>query len=355
MEHLIPTIREIAERIAAKEEKRRTLAHFLRSLPAGGREAVRPSELDGVRIMGVDGGLVKKSLHGLDCMLTRAVAVCFSYQNGKVGHVDYYPSRLPVPEPAIVESVSDLEWMYYSAIKRQRTEVQAAREAMKRFRPDVVLMDGMLLPHPSDRPAKGSPAFPQYQELMAEIRQLYETALDQRIALAGVIEDSRSSRFCSHVAGQILRGRPAAPEAEKLLGETTDTSLLFWMLDKGERTAIFPCVEDRETHPLGKDIGDSVDRLFMFYLKTARMDRPIRVDFLAQDSGQIREEADRLAGILLSVSGQHAGYGLPAPLIEADNRAKLSENEMENFYAQVLSMTGTLPAIMRLRRDQRPF
>src|SRR3972149_8318649 len=43
---------------------------------------VSPSSLEGMKIAGVDGGLVKKSFHGIDLMLLRAIGVIFSYDNG---------------------------------------------------------------------------------------------------------------------------------------------------------------------------------------------------------------------------------------------------------------------------------
>jgi len=64
---------------------------------------------------------------------------------------------------------------------------------------------------------------------------------------------------------------------------------------------------------------------------------------------------NQIASILLAISGQHSSYGLPAPIIEADNVAKLSDNEMENFYFQILAFAGNLPSIMQLRRETRPF
>ena len=66
-------------------------------------------------------------------------------------------------------------------------------------------------------------------------------------------------------------------------------------------------------------------------------------------------EADRIGASLLAVSGRHAGYGIPEPIIEADSIAKIPEPEMEAFYAQILSITGNLPSVMRLRREERPF
>lgn len=359
MNTLFPAIQEIAERIRQKEERRKRLAHFLRSVarPTGLVTPLLPAPLDGVRIVGVDGGLVKKSLQGMDCMLSRAVAACFSYEKNRIAGVEYVPSASPAPEPALFESASEVEWLHYSSLRRQHKEVQTALDAIRKFKPTAILMDGSLLPHPADRPTKGSPVAGEYRNLLQDLQQLYTAAREQGVLLAGVIEDSRSRRFCDYVSASILPGIPPATAAgmAALLTETADTSLLFWVLEQGERTRLFPVADGANGHPLVGDIGEWAGQLFTLYLKTASLDRPVRVEVLVNDARSPVEEADQLARLLLSVSGQHAGYGLPAPLIEADNRAKIAEAEMEQFYLHVISLVGMAPSVMRLRREQRPF
>ncbi|MEM7827202.1 MAG: hypothetical protein QXD72_00640 [Candidatus Aenigmatarchaeota archaeon] len=40
--------------------------------------------LENLKVAGVDGGLLKKSFHGIDLMLLKSIGVIFSYQNGKL-------------------------------------------------------------------------------------------------------------------------------------------------------------------------------------------------------------------------------------------------------------------------------
>jgi hypothetical protein len=166
--------------------------------------------------------------------------------------------------------------------------------------------------------------------------------------LAGIIEDSRAVRFCG-----IAKGRVSGLDgAGELLSRTRDTNLLFWALKKGERTMPFGYCEDPREHPILRDFDERHSmRLNSFYLKTAELDRPIRVDYMKDAEGI----EDRIASILLAISGHHSSYGLPAPIIEADNVARLSDSEMENFYFQMLAFAGNLPSIMQLRRETRPF
>ncbi|MFQ5647781.1 MAG: DNA double-strand break repair nuclease NurA [Candidatus Aenigmatarchaeota archaeon] len=353
MEKLIPTIKKIAARISRTEDQRKRLAAFLKEIAPQANLIKKPgpAELGSLRITAVDGGLVKRSLHGFDCAIVRAAAVCFHYQGSKVKRVEYWPSKSPVPVPEVLETLSDLDWAYAASMMRLREEVQTAIRCIDALKPDLLLLDGSIVPHYADKPSKNSPSYPAYQQLIASYQKLYQKAAERGITLAGVIEDSRSTVFCNLVKSDILTKvqHNLVPELVDLLLRTRDTNLLYLVLGRGERTSEFKYSSTPQEHPVLKDLGSHSDKMSSFYLKTAEFDRPVKVDYLEP------ADPDRLAGLLLSISGQHPGYGIPAPLIEADNVAKLSDTEMENFYSQILHLTGNAPSIMRLRREQRPF
>ena len=54
-------------------------------------------------------------------------------------------------------------------------------------------------------------------------------------------------------------------------------------------------------------------------------------------------------------SSGHSGYGLPAVLIEADQRAKLSEKDLDMFYFDLVNKIGNVSSLFRMRREMRPF
>ncbi len=355
MEKLIPRIKQIAARINEAENKRKMLAEFLENVNERTNlsKQLKTADISDMKIMGVDGGLLKRSLHGFDCAIARAVGVCFHYRANKIEKVRYWPSKTPTPVPEIMEALSDLDWAYSCSLLRLRTEITTAIECIEKLRPNILLLDGLVVPHYSDRPNKSSPVYREYKELLTLYKKLYEKARKTNTVLAGVVEDSRSSVFCELIKEEILSKvkHEKAPEIRSLLERTRDTNLLFILLKRGERTKVFRYSKSPSEHPVLKDLEPWSGQIHSFYLKTAKLDRPIKVDFI----GSGDEYADRLASILLSISGQHPGYGLPAPIIEADNAAKLSENDMDVFYSRILSFTGNIPSIMRLRRDQRPF
>lgn len=354
MEELIPEIQKIAKRISEIEDKRKRLAEFLKSVNPRVKLKERSGQdsLEDLKILAVDGGIAKRPVHGFDLVLARAAGVMFHYKKGKTDSVRHFPSKFPVPRPFALEALSDLDYAYSASIIRQTLEVERARECLKEMEPDIILMDGSIVPHYADRPSKHSRAYQDYKRLLEQWQGLYRECMERKTLLAGVIEDSRGVSFCEHVKSEILSyiKHNLVPELEKILDRTRDTNLLYWVLEKGERTRVSPYSQTPGEHPVLRDFPkDLADSIFSFYLKTAKWDRPVRVDFLG------KENAERTASVLLAISGQHSGYGIPVPLIEADNSAKLSEDEMENFYSHILSHTGDLPSILKLRREMRPF
>lgn len=354
MNQLIPKIQEVAGKISEIEGKRKKLAEFLKSVKGDVKlsEKVEKFDPDDMKISAVDGGIVKRSLHGFDFVLARGVGVCFCYKNGRIERVDYFPNKMPTPEFFVLEALSDLDWVHTTSIVRQRTEIRTAIEAIEKLKPDILLLDGSIIPHYQDRPARTSKVYRGYEEMVSLYKKLFETCLSRNVMLAGVVEDSRGTKFCDIVNERILSKvkHASVPELKDILGKTRDTNLLYWILREGERTGVFPYSEKAKEHPVMKDFQEFADRIFSFYMKTAKFDRPIRIDFLGE-----KEQAEKFASIVFSISSHHSGYGLPSVLIEADQVAKLAEDDIDNIYEQVLTQTGSLPSIFRLRRDMRPF
>ena len=193
-------------------------------------------------------------------------------------------------------------------------------------------MDGSIAPYPQ-KPEKGTYSAGLYSELIHSIQALYQEASSNDVLLAGVSKDSRSCRF-----------------ADKFQIALPDTVVLYDVLDVGERTITFPLTEHPESHVVYKELGQWAGRIHFFYLKCAPYDRPIRVDFLGDP-----DLADTIAGMILSQSKYSKNYGYPTILIEADQRAKLKETDTEVIYNLIMHKVGFSPAMLKLRRDTRPY
>lgn len=367
MKELIELTEEFSKRIIEIENQRKRLGDFLREVNSStvlplGREVFEEkiilpmgkSNLENLKVAGVDGGLVKHSLHGIDIMLLRAVGVLFYYKNNKLDKVEYYPKAIPSPIPKVVfDPLTDVEFEINSNYERQLIEVNNARELVEKFEPNILFLNGSIIPHYTDRPAEHSSLFPTYKKLIESYVKLFYKAMEKGTILAGVIEDSRGTRFCEVINQVIMAKIQEATDIKLLLNRTKDTNLLTYALKLNERSLIFKYSSFPEQHPVLKEFGGKIaNSIFCFYIKTAEFDRPLRVDFLTQRD--FTRTANAISSILLALAG-HSSYGMPSVLIEADQRAKLTEKDLELFYLDLINKAGNLPGLFTLRREQRPF
>jgi len=329
---LINEIERIIEKIRAAEEEKRKLSLFLRKIPDLYFK-VEKADLDNLKIGGEDGGLTKKTSHLLDFVFLRAVSVIFCYERGKLRDVIYYPKTNPVPEIIYSpESLSDIEFRIFWSLQRMKKEIKLSIETIKKFSPDLFLIDGSLLVNPADIPKKESTVYSDYLEVKNLLEELYKASELNDCLIAGIVEDSRSSKFCNYVIDNILSkiDNPKIPELINLLKKTKDTNLLYYMLEKGEATRIL----------------ELENNIKCMYLKTAEFDRPIRIEFL--------KEGEKIASVVYAISSQSKIYGMPNVLIESDQRAKLTESETE-YFVNLIASRLKLQNIFFLRRESRPF
>lgn len=358
MRDFIRITEELAKKIEKMELERIKFGDFFRkNLSSSGVEdkailKIEKSDLESLKIAGIDGGIVKHSLHGIDLMLLRAAGVIFFYSKGRLEKVEYYPDAMPSPTPKIVfEPLHEIEFEMNSNYERQIVEVSTASEVVEKFKPDIIFLDGSIIPHYTERPAKDSALFPTYKKLIQSYLDLFSKVSEKGTILAGVIEDSRGTRFCEIIKEKFKDDKNFL-EFKPLLETTKDSNLLTYALKLGERTLVFNYSSEPEKHPILKEFGEFSNFIFSFYIKTAEFDRPLRVDFLAEKDSI--KTANSISSILLALSG-HANYGMPSVLIEADQRAKLTEKDLELFYYDLLTKAGNLASLFSLRREQRPF
>lgn len=352
MQEFLSKLSSAAEGIRSMEEKKKVLADFLKGKMdgfAGSQDMmeeklvhkVSPQNLSGKKILAVDGGLSQHAYQGIELALLRAVAVLFRHDDGKAD-VAYYPSSEPYPKMVLVSDPYNDGGLDVSN-ERQREEIDTAIAAAKKFSPDLLLMDGMIVPHVNDIPKEKSESHERFLQTVKSFKNLYDSC--SSFLLAGCVEDSRGKRFC-----EILSKNGMFDTSQKdILAASADTGILNYLLDYGERTCAFRFSGDG----LINILGDEGKNIYSFYMKTAKFDRPLRVDFYC-GGREVREKADRISSLVLS-SCCNDVYGFPAPLIEADFRAKLSEDDAEKLRDQLIDRIGMLPSLMKLRRELRPL
>ena len=357
MEEIFSKLDEISAKIIKLEQERKRLAQFLKELKGLDFKKdsriledrlsvkVETGKLKNARFIGVDGGLSKRTYHSLDMILTRAVGAIFDYKNDSLDLVSYFPSTSPSPNLRIIHDASEADFQYLAAFERINTEINVMKACLDK-NPTIMLADGSIKPHPSDQPGKTSKIYGEYKKLLDNYKELYRKA--EGFLFAGVVEDSRSSTFSDYISSNILTQikNRMVDELRRILSHTRDTNILFHVLEKGERSFVM-----RMSH--NEDLGNYGRNLYLFYLKTTEYDRPVRVEFYATVNPVA--VADKIASLIFSVSSQNQEYGLPPVLIEADNRARMRDGELDIIHSHIVDKVGDLPSLYKLRRDRRPF
>ncbi|VVC02501.1 NurA domain protein [Candidatus Burarchaeum australiense] len=358
----------IAERIRSAEDERKKLAAELRASKAqyahalekelvypitlrapegshsaqSGMEPLSRSAGKEGGVCAVDGGLLAQEFHGFDLLLGRAVAVNFVYADGKLASHAYHPSAAPEPLPNALGGLDLREFAWHQSLFRLSTELGTAAEAIAKFKPKFLLLDGSVAPQIADKPTGTSGLRELYDEVIRKYKGLYELAAASKCALVGVIKDSRGKRFLEIAS----KGNP---QMERL-SNTADTPFLNHLLQARERTFVFNYVSMPSHDPVIKDLDEWAGRVLAFYLKPSEEDRPLRVEFIEGTA-----DHDEVAGVVAWLCSINSRYAYPAVLIEADMRAALDKREMDRAYRSLFLKAGGSQSMLKLRRDERPF
>jgi len=276
-------------------------------------------------VCAVDGGLLAQRMHGADIVLSRAVGAHFIYSDSVLSSFSYNPSKSPEPAIEMKNSLDEHEANVFRSLVRLKAELGCAISSLERLSPSLLLMDGSLLPLPSDRPEEKSEIFPLYQEVLSLYSRLFTLSKEKGCMLCGVIKDSRARKL-----------------SDGLSLSCSDTLLCSYLLREGERTKAMPYFEDKRGQ--GKEMLALGERVSVFYLKPSAHDLPLRIE--AYDC-----DISKAASVISSLSAISENFAYPAVLVEADMCAALDPKEMEPVESSLLVLSGLKP----LRRNSRPF
>ena len=328
---------------------------------------IEPASLSGLRIAGIDGGLVRKRFRSMDLVLTRGVAVIFQFgpEDGPV--VDFYPDAFPEPKISpLMLTLSSIELDQLASLERIAVELRVTLSVLEEFHTDLILLDGSLFYHPRDRPQTGSLVYEKFQEVLSLYKQLYHKARKKGTTLVGIVKDSRSTRVAS-IMGEILPHIVRKPEVFEmmqgvdyrwLLKISRDCDLLDTFLEEGERSFVFRYSSELllNTNSAIDDISGWASSIWVTYLKTARDDLPVRIEYLsAEDDDIITDKLDKALSAILPLSSQHPEYGIPTPILEADARAKITANETRLIIDRLMALSGLTYMTLEKRRSRNPF
>jgi len=328
---------------------------------------IKPTSLDGLSITGIDGGLIRKRFRSMDLLITRAIAVVFQFISDEGPNVEFYPD--PFPEPSvklIMLSMSGPELDQLASLERMAAELRVTISALDEFHTDIILLDGSLFYHPRDRPPVGTVAHEKFQEVLALYRQLYNKVAKKRATLVGIVKDSRSTRIVNtlgDILPHILRNPSTFEKMQGvdyrwLLKISRDCDLLDTFLEEGERTFAFRYSGElpQNSNSPHNDLTTWASSIWVTYLKTARHDLPLRVEVMVKSDGaEGIQQLNRALSAILPLSCQHPEYGLPSPIVEADARARISNNEARLVIDRLMALSGLTYSTLEKRRARNPF
>ena len=108
---------------------------------------VQDANVDGLKIAGVDGGVIHKSLNFFDIALIRAVGVLFLHQKETKPIVRYFPEEQPFPDILTsIEPLSMNEIETLISIWRMQKEIRCGISLIEEDQPDLIILDGSVLP-----------------------------------------------------------------------------------------------------------------------------------------------------------------------------------------------------------------
>lgn len=317
------------------------------------------SELTGMKIAGVDGGVIHKQLNFFDIGLVRAVGVLFYYLDANKPLVRYIPSDHPLPDIlSSIEPLSANEIESLIDLWRMQKEVRCAIDIAENEIPDLLLLDGSVAPNADPRfLSQNEFLYDQYLGLKALYRRLYNLCTKNKIMLAGIVKDSRSAILTNKLSLLLPHLTKKPPFTELLsidyrtvIKQMRDTDLLFNVLEPNERS--FDFILRSFNDETDKDLPDW--KIRGFYLKTVAYDTPLRVEY-PHLFGTLPDISQSLASLILAVSQYNPEYGLPNVIVEADARAKIHENDGDIIIDEIAAKIGYSHFSISKRRNRVPF
>jgi hypothetical protein len=316
-----------------------------------------PQDISGLTIGGIDGGYSSRLLIGFDVFIFRAIAVFSTYTPERIQKTNYYPDKIPPLEITVSDvGLSTLEFESLGTIRRAITELQVATQVLE-FSPkkvDILLLDGSPILR---RPITSNQRIQNYfQTYLSILSRLVNFGLKSGVKIAWVVKDSRLNLF-TRFLGKILpfffevQPQLLSMDYRSVINRSRDMDLFYYLLKPNVRSM---------TYQRDFSISKEFDRNFFlsaFYLKTVPFDIPLRIEmFQSRRRNQINliNEIDIISETILPLSQYNKTYGIPAPIVEADARAKIKEAEIDVLFQMIRTRYPT-PELMFKRRERSPW
>ena len=316
-----------------------------------------PLDISGLTIGGIDGGYTSRLLIGFDIFFFRAIAVFSTHIPGKIQKTNYYPQKVPSLEIAVTDvGLSALEFENMGSIRRAISELQVANQVLELStkKIDFLLLDGSpILKKPFTNNIRIQNC---YQTYLSILSRLVDQASKSRVKIAWIVKDSRLNiltQFLGKILPFVLETVPelSSLDYRGVINRSRDMDLFYYLLKPNVRSMSY----FREFN-----VSEDFDRkysLYAFYLKTVPFDTPLRIEVFQpkrRNQMDLITEINVIGETILPLSQYNKTYGVPAPIVEADARAKIKEAEIDSLF-QILKTRFFAPEIMLKRRERSPW
>ncbi len=241
-------------------------------------------------------------------------------------------------------------------LRRAITELQVALQILElsEKKIDVLLLDGSPV---INKPLTSNQKIINYYETYLSILQeLIFNARKKTVKLAWIVKDSKMSlmtKFLGRILPFMIDRMPELLELDyrNIINNSRDMDLFYYLLDFQYRSMVLK-LDFNVSQDFAKKFA-----FYNFYLKTARFDIPLRVEIfqpLQKETKEMIKEINILAETILPLSQYYKNYGIPAPIVEADARAKIKETEVDAFF-HLMRKRFPIPDLWLRRRERSPW
>ncbi|MFX0086862.1 MAG: DNA double-strand break repair nuclease NurA [Candidatus Hodarchaeota archaeon] len=316
-----------------------------------------PQDISGLTIGGIDGGYSSRLLIGFDIFIFRAIAVFSTYTPERIQKTNYYPNKIPPLEITVSDvGLSALEFESLGTIRRAITELQVATQVLEfsQKKIDILLLDGSpILRRPITNNKRIQNYFQTYLSILS--RLIFYTS-KSGVKIAWIVKDSRLNlftRFLGKIMPFFLEMLPEllSLDYRSIINRSRDMDLFYYLLRPNVRSMTY----QRDFH-ISKEF-DQKFLLSVFYLKTVPFDIPLRIEIFQsryRNPINLISEINVISETILPLSQYNQTYGIPAPIVEADARAKIKEAEIDTLFQMIRTRYPT-PELMLKRRERSPW
>lgn len=314
-------------------------------------------DISGLTIGGIDGGYSSRLLIGFDIFVFRAIAAFSTYTPTGIQKTSYYPNKTPPLEIVVSDvGLSSMDFDSMGSIRRAIIELQVASQVLEESpkKLDLLLLDGSpVIRKPNTRNKR---ILNFYQTYLSILSRLIYQVRKQNIRIAWIVKDSRLNLFIKYLGKILPQLAEEAPEIlaldyRSVINRSRDMDLFYYLLKPNVRSFAF----FRQF-----DISNEFDKefkLYGYYLKTAPFDIPLRIEIFQpvhRNRGDLIQEINIISETILPLSQYHKNYGIPAPIVEADARAKVKESEIDTLF-QLIRIRHPTPDLWLNRRERAPW